>query len=308
MTASTPPLGAQPIGRPTSGRRRVLWTALPSIPALVWFLTFTIGPVAALFYFSLLRWRSINAPREFVGIENFQRILQDEVVLRGAINSGIQMAISLPVIIVGAFLLAYYLNLKPRGHRVIRTLLFTPILLSTPALAMVFAGVFAPSGLVNAALDGVGLSGLRQPWLANGTTGLGAIIVIGIWSGLAISAVMLAARLSALSDEVFEAAEIDGCTHLQRVRLMAWPMAREFIGVVTTLQFLWILFGSAALILLLTKGGPGNDTVTLSFLVYDYAFGRQQVGYSQAIAIILFVLGSIGLVGIRAAFNDKDGR
>ncbi|SED73942.1 carbohydrate ABC transporter permease [Ruania alba] len=293
-------------GRPArSSLVRSVAGLLPTIPALVWFLLFSVGPIAALFYFALLEWRSINADRTFVGLDNFVRVIGDDVARQALVNSVVQLGVSIPIIIVGAFAFAYYLNLHPPGHRFIRTLLFTPVLLSTPALAMVFSGVFAPSGLANAVLGLVGLDAIQRPWLAEGATGLAAIIAIGIWSGLAISTVMFAARLSALPSEVFEAAELDGCSHLRRIRSIAWPMAREFVGVVTTLQFLWTLFGSAALVLLLTRGGPGNDTVTLSFLVYDYAFGRQQVGYSQAIAVGLFIIGAIGLLGIRSFFNEK---
>jgi multiple sugar transport system permease protein len=288
-------------------RNRAEWLRmLPAVPALAWFAVFTVGPVLALFYFALLEWRGLTAPRELVGMSNYTRIFTDPVFWRATANSFVQLLVGMPVIILGGFSLAYYLSLKPAGHRLIRTLLFTPVLLSTPALAMVFLGVFAPSGLVNGTLSFLRLDSLQKPWLADGTTGLAAIIAVGVWSGLAISTVMFSARLTAVSQEVFEAAELDGCGHVRRLWAIAWPMCREFVGVVTTLQFLWTLFGSAALVLLLTRGGPGNDTVTLSFLVYDYAFGRQQVGYSQAIAVVLFAIGAVGLVSIRAFFNDKD--
>ena len=281
------------------------WGLVPAMPALAWFAVFTLGPVAALFYFSTQQWRAITAPRQFVGLDNFARIFSDGVFGQALVNTAVQLAIALPSIVAGAFALAYYLTLDPPGHRVIRTLLFTPVLLSAPALAMVFLGVFGPSGLVNGVLEGVGLTEWQRAWLSDGTTGLAAIIGIGVWSGTAVSTVMFNARLSALPHEVFDAAELDGAGHLRRIVSIAAPMCREFIGVVTTLQFLWTLFGSAALVLLLTRGGPGNDTVTLAFLSYDYAFGRQQVGYSQAIAVVLFAVGALGLIGIRALFDER---
>jgi multiple sugar transport system permease protein len=80
---------------------------------------------------------------------------------------------------------------------------------------------------------------------------------------------------------------------------MYWPIARDFIGVVTMLQFLSMLFNSAQTVLLLTQGGPGTSTTTLSYLVYRKAFVETDLGYSQAVGLILFVLGLLGMGAIR---------
>ncbi|MGG7463998.1 carbohydrate ABC transporter permease [Plantibacter sp. YIM 135347] len=276
-----------------------------TLPALVWFLFFTGGPLVALFAYSLTDWRGLIAPRTFVGFGNFERLMRDPVFHQAIGNTVIQLVVTLPIVVVGAFMIAYYLYLRPRGHRIIRALLFTPILLSAPALAMVFLGVFAPSGLVNGALQAVGLQDLVSPWLARADSAFIAILIVIVWSSMSISAVMLASRMNSLPAEVFEAAQLDGCSHWRRMWSIAWPMCREFVGVITMLQFLWTLFSSAAVVLLLTRGGPGNATVNLSFLVYDYAFNQSKVGYSQAIAVALFAVGILGLLGIRRAFRQQ---
>lgn len=276
-----------------------------TLPALAWFLIFTAGPLVSLFYFSLTDWRGLIAPRTFVGVQNFQRLVSDPVFGQAIINTLLQLVISLPIVIGGAFMIAYYLSLKPRGHRFIRAVLFTPVLLSAPALAMVFVGVFAPSGLVNGFLEAIGLGGTAKPWLAGDSTASVAIMVVIIWSSMSVSAVMLAARLNNVPAELFEAAGLDGCGHWRRMWTIAWPICRDFVGVVTMLQFLWTLFSSAAIVLLLTRGGPGTATVNLSFLVYDYAFNQSKVGYSQAIAVMLFVVGVFGLLGIRRLFRQN---
>ncbi|MGJ6968650.1 carbohydrate ABC transporter permease [Streptosporangium sp. G11] len=276
-----------------------------TLPALAWFLVFTVGPLASLFYFSLTDWRGLIAPRTFVGGRNFERLVGDPVVHQAVINTLVQLVVSLPIVIGGAFMIAYYLSLRPRGHRFIRAVMFTPVLLSAPALAMVFVGVFAPSGLVNGFLGMLGLDGAIKPWLADSSTASVAIMVVIVWSSMSVSAVMLAARLNNVPSEVFEAASLDGCGHWRRMWSIAWPMCRDFVGVVTMLQFLWTLFSSAAVVLLLTRGGPGTTTVNLSFLVYDYAFNQSKVGYSQAVAVMLFAVGVLGLIGIRRLFRQN---
>ncbi|MDR2895564.1 MAG: sugar ABC transporter permease [Propionibacteriaceae bacterium] len=277
-----------------------------SLPALVWFLFFTIGPLGALFYFSTLKWAGLIAPRIPNGIKNFTDLLVSPVFHQAIINTIIQTVISLPIVIVGAFLIAYYLNLKPRGHRFIRALLFTPVLLSASALPMIFSGVFANQGMLNGFFKAIGLTDLsKTTWLVSDDTALGVIIAVTIWGSTSVSAIMFTSRLNTLDSDVMEAAELDGCGHWRRIWLIAWPICLDFIGVVTMLQFLYTVFSSGAVVLLLTKGGPINASTNLSFLVYDYAFNQSKVGLSQAVAVMLFVVGVIGLLAIRRVFRQR---
>lgn len=287
-------------------RRAELFRLSASLPALLWFAVFTIGPIVSLFYFSTVNWRGLIAPRTPAGLSNFERLFQDPVFWLAVQNTALQLVVSLPIVIVGAFMIAYYLSLKPRGHRFLRAVMFTPVLLSASALAMVFVGVFAPSGMVNGFLRAIGLEEAAQPWLADSSTAMWTVIIVTIWCSMSVSAIMLAARLNSIDSSVFEAAEIDGCGHFRRMWSIAWPICRDFVGVVTMLQFLWTLFASAAVVLLLTRGGPGNSTVTLAFLVYDFAFNQSKVGYSQAVAVVLFILGVVGILVIRRAFREKN--
>ena len=84
-----------------------------------------------------------------------------------------------------------------------------------------------------------------------------------------------------------------------------FPMIRDFVGVVTMLQFLWTLFGSAQNVLLLTQGGPGSSSTTLSFLVYQKAFIAADLGYSQTVGVFLFLAGLAGLLTIRRVFRQN---
>ncbi|MFC8449008.1 carbohydrate ABC transporter permease [Kitasatospora sp. NPDC057223] len=309
-TPTSIPAPAPAAGRPANptGARRRLASVAPlgfTLPALLWFLLFTAGPLVSLFYYSLTDWPGLIATRTFVGTDNFRKLISDPVFHQAVVNTLVQLVLTVPVVVAGAFMMAYYLALQPRGHRFIKAVLFTPVLLSAPALAMVFVGVFAPQGLVNGFLQTFGLGSQTRPWLADPSTAGIAIMAVIVWSSISVSAVMLASRMNSVPTELFEAAELDGCGHWRRMWSIAWPVCREFVGVVTMLQYLWTLFSSAAVVLLLTRGGPGNATVNLSFLVYDYAFNQSKVGYSQAIAVLLFVVGVLGLVGIRRLFRQN---
>lgn len=276
-----------------------------SLPALIWYATFTIGPLLAMFYIALLGWPGLISPSTFVGIGNFERIFADAVFWEATRNSVVQLAVVLPVMMPLAFMLGYYVTLKPRGHRLLRVLLFTPALISLAAKSIIFLSIFAPTGLVNGFLANVGLGSLATPWLASQSTALATVIVVDLWGGIGYTAILFSARLSAVSGDVFEAAQLDGAGHWQRMWGIAYPICRDYFGVLLMLQFIWVLFSSAGSILLLTNGGPGNSSTTLSFLVYDKAFTQSQVGYSQAVGVILFFVGIVGMVIIRRIFRPK---
>lgn len=275
-------------------------------PAVVWYAVFTVGPLVAMFWISLLDWRSLIGRSRFGGLENFASVLADDVFWDAVRNTATQVGIAVPLMIPLSFMLGYYISLNPPGHRVLRVLLFSPALISLAAMGVMFLAVLGPNGLLNAALETVGLDGLTTPWLANRSTALLAIIGVNLWSGIGFTAVLFAARLAAVSPELYQAAELDGCGHWRKMWRIAYPVVRDYFGVLAMLQFLWVLFNSAGLVLLLTNGGPGSASMTLSFLIYDRAFIQSDLGYSQAVGVLLFVVGLAGMFGIRRVFREKD--
>lgn len=265
-------------------------------PALAWYLIFMVGPAIAMFVISTLKWPGLLARSQFFALQNYVHMLLDDRFWAALVNTTIHVGVVLVILIPTSFMLGYYLNTRPRGHRILRVLFFTPALLSVSARAMVFFGVFAPGGLLNTFLTSVGLASLATPWLANAHTALGVVIFIDLWGGIGFTAILFAARMTSVSSEVFEAAELDGATHWEKIWQIAFPMIKDYVGVVTMLQFLWTLFYSATTVLLLTKGGPGTASTTLSFMVYQQAFIQSQIGYSQAVGVFLFVLGLTGML------------
>ncbi|WP_020659173.1 carbohydrate ABC transporter permease [Amycolatopsis benzoatilytica] len=294
--AATAPEPPTPLGR---GSRKSLRERFPglALPALIWYAVFMIGPVVAMIVIGFLAWPGMLAKPGFAGLENFKRVFADEKFWSAAGNSALQIVVGLPVMMVLAFLLAFYVVQKPRGHKVLRYLLFIPALISAPATAMVFYAMLNPDGLLNGVLRPLGFDGTA--WLADPSTALGAIVAVELWSGIGYSAVLIASRLDSVDAEIVQAARIDGAGDWRIAWGMYWPIARDFIGVVTMLQFLSMLFNSAQTVLLLTQGGPGTSTTTLSYLVYRKAFVETDLGYSQAVGIVLFVLGLLGMGAIR---------
>ncbi|MEU5699999.1 carbohydrate ABC transporter permease [Streptomyces aurantiacus] len=310
MTTLTPTPGGTTVrpGPPsaTAGRRppRQGGTVL-AVPALVWYLVFMVGPMIAIFVVAALHWPGMLQPVSFAGLGNVRTVLDDPVFRDAVRNTAVQLAVALPVMIVCSYMLGYYVAQQPPGHRVIRYLLFIPGLISTPAKAMVFYAALSPDGLANGALEAVGLGSLADAWLASPSTALACLIALDVWAGIGFTAVLFAARLGSVPDELGEAAQLDGAGHWRTMWLIHFPVIRDYVGVVTMLQFLWTLFGSAQHVLLLTQGGPGSSSTTLSFLVYQKAFIAADLGYSQTVGVILFLAGLVGLLAIRRAFRQN---
>lgn len=269
-----------------------------ALPGLVWYALFTIGPVLAMFFIALLRWPGMLVTPTFAGLDNFATVFSDATFWTATRNSLVQIGVGLPLMVLLAFLLAFYVVQKPPGHRVLRYLLFVPALISAPATALVFYSLLNPDGLLNGVLGMVGLPADRA-WLADPATALPSLIALDLWSGIGYSAVLLASRLDSVDGEIVQAARMDGAGSSRLAWGIYWPIARDFIGVVAMLQFLSILFSSAQNVLLLTRGGPGTSTTTLSYLIYQKAFIDADLGYSQAVGVVLFALGLVGMFVIR---------
>jgi multiple sugar transport system permease protein len=268
-------------------------------PAIIVFSTLLLAPVGFMFAISLLDWPGLTKPWAFVGVANYVALASDSFFRTAIVNTSIHLVFGIGIIIPVAFVLGYFLAQRPRGHGVFRTIFFTPTMLAVSALAMVFVGVYVQGGILNSILRSLGLESLTRSWLGDTTTALAAIIAVDVWAGVGFYAVLFYASLSGIPDEIYEAARIDGAGRWTSLLRIAVPMSRDFIGIMTMLLFLWILLGAAQNVLLLTKGGPGQVTMTLGYFLYTQAFRAGNIGYSQAIGVFIFAVGLCGMAAIR---------
>jgi ABC-type sugar transport system permease subunit len=278
-------------------RRRITFFFLVA-PALIWFLAFMLWPLVNMFYISTTSWSALNAPKKFIFLDNFIRILHDPKMAIALHNTGIYLLVGIFGVVPFAFMLGFFLSLRKPGYRVFRTLFFVPAMLSVAALAMIFLGLYRPDGMLNTFLKMVGLSSLTRVWLGNQSTALGALIAIDIWGGIGFYSVLFFAALASFPEELYDAAMLDGAGYWTIMWKIAFPLMTDFIGLVVILQFLNILSGAAYMILL-TGGGPGTATFTLGYYLYDQAFLSHRLGYSQAMGVAIFFIGIVVIVLIR---------
>jgi len=285
--------------------RALIALAILTAPALGWYAFFMAQPAVNMFVVSFKNWPDLLSTPSFTGTSNYHEMFSDPVFWAACRNTAIELFVVLAVMIPASFMLGYYLSRRPRGHRLLRVLFFTPALLSVSARAMVFVGVFAPGGLTNGLLGALGLNSHEAVWLADPSTALGVVIFVDLWAGIGFTAILFAARMTYVPPDVYEAAELDGAGHWRKMWGIAFPVIKDYVGVVTMLQFLWTLFYSATTVLLLTQGGPGTSSTTLSYMVYSEAFIQSNIGYSQAVGVVLFLVGLVGMLVIRRAIRQN---
>jgi multiple sugar transport system permease protein len=270
-------------------------------PAVVIFSVMMLWPLLDMFKVSLFEWRRLTSPQTFVGLANYAELFSDPKVMIALKNTLLHLLIMLAVVMPISFMLGFFLSQRLRGYRVFRTIFFSPSMLSAPALALIFLGVYLPDGILNYVLQSIGLENLTRVWLANKSTSLPAVIGADAWGAVGFYSVLFFVALADIPKEIFDSAQIDGANYWVVMWRIGFPLIMDFFGVAVVLNFVWTLTGSAQYVLLLTKGGPGTSSLTLSYYLYDKAFVTSRIGYSQAIGVLLFFSGMIGMLLIRRA-------
>jgi multiple sugar transport system permease protein len=286
-------------------RRNLLAFLLFASPALIWFMIVMISPFFEMFMVSLERWRGIVNPRTFIGLTNFINMFQDPRFKIALQNTCVQIITALPITMCLSFLIGFFLSRRPRGYNLFSIILFTPSMISAVAIAMAFLGIYSPDGIINFFLRSMGLDGWIRFWLNDKSTALPAIIAMDMWSAIGFYAILYYVSLSAMPEDLYEAASLDGASLWTYIWKIAFPVNINFFGVMCMLYFFGLLTGSAQIVLLLTRGGPGDTTLTLSYYLYEQAFFIRNLGYSQAIGVFLFVVGFLGMFLIRTFTTRK---
>lgn len=263
--------------------------ALPYLlPALAIFLIFEYYPLLRVIYLSFTDADLLKSP-QFVGLSNYQEMFGNAEFLGSLLVTAI-FALVVTALEVGlGMALAFLMNAESRFQSLVRGAIFAPVVISVTAAALIWAYMLNPNGgPINQVLESLGLSPLR--WLQHPDTALLSVIVIAIWKGVGLPAVLFLAGLQGIPKELREAALVDGATPWQVVRRIIIPLLAPttllvfFISLVGTFQ-------SYGLILVLrTDGGPVGSTMLMGYYIYQNAFQYFKMGYASAVSVFLFAL------------------
>lgn len=283
--ASGAPTRTQRIG----GLRRpeMIWGYLFILPNIIGFLCFTLGPILASFGLMFTNWTVIRPP-SFVGLENFQRLLSDEVFRIALRNTFVYVILYVPAVTVCAFLIASLLDRRLRGIAIYRTLFFMPSVCMFVAVSLVWQYLYQPStGVLNYYLTRIGIH--PPDWLGDKHWAIPALVIMGVWRHVGYFALIFLAGLQSVPPDLHEAAAVDGASAWVRMRKITIPLIYPTTFFVLVIAFIeaFQLFGEPYI---MTKGGPGYSTTTLVYLIYRNAFEGFRMGYAATQSWVLFAI------------------
>ena len=241
----------------------------------------------AFFDESLLR---PNEPTEFVGLDNFRRLVTDGDFWKIVLNSIVLTAGAVAGEVIIGMIIALAVNASYRGRGLFRTLNILPWVIPSFVTAFVWIWLLHPQfGPVNAFLQLLHIINEPIAWLSNGTTAMISLIAVFVWKGLPWTFLVLLAGLQTIREDWYEAAKVDGASPWQMFRHITLPALRYVLVIVLVLRTIWT-FNSFDMVYLLTGGGPARATLTLPMRVYTAGFREYDIGMSSAIAAVMVVL------------------
>lgn len=273
---------------PGAGSGRDAWILV--LPALIPVVIFSVYPLVQGILLGFTNASAgINADVSFNGLQNYFDLAGDELFWN-SFRIGFIWTFSVTILQFLASLgLAVLLNLDLKMRWVARTLALVPWAMPPVVIAILWRLMLDPSyGPINQALRALGLPGDTN-WLGNFETALPAVIVVGIWTGMPKTTIVLLAGLQNVSRELHEAAAIDGASTWQRFWHVTLPALRPTIIAITTLDLIWN-FNEFALVFVLTAGGPGGQTMLPMLFAYNEAFRYGNFGYAAAMGNVMVVV------------------
>jgi raffinose/stachyose/melibiose transport system permease protein len=265
------------------------WFALP---ALAIYAFIVLVPTARGSVYAFTDWDGLNPVRQWVGLDNFQAIL-DDAAARDSIKNTVLIALAITIVqnAVG-LLLALGLNSQIKSRHFLRVALFAPAVMTPVVVAFLWQYMYSPGGAVNRAFGAASLDGLQQEWLGDPSLALWCVVAVIVWQFAGYSMVIFLAGLQSIPTEVVEAAAVDGAGHIRRF----WYVTRPLLAPALTVNLMLSIIGGLKLfdqVWVLTNGGPGTSTETLSTLIYKNAFQFGEFAYSTALALILTVFVAV---------------
>ncbi|MGO4542124.1 carbohydrate ABC transporter permease [Paenibacillus sp. 2TAB19] len=259
-------------------------------PLMLGLIVLSLLPVLGSLLLSFTEWNFVTGIGgiRFTGLDNFERLFQDDVFMKSLYNNLI-FIITVPITIVLALMLAILIDKHVYGKGAFKVVYFLPYISSVVAVAMVWQVLFHPTfGPVNSFLMSIGIDNPPK-WLADIDYALPSLMMIQVWILLGYNIIIFIAGLQGIPKDLYEAAEIDGANVWTQFRKITVPCISPttFFLLVTGIIGTFKIFD---LIQVLTQGGPANSTTVIVYELYDTAFNQLKTGYASGMALILFLI------------------
>ncbi|MDR3372431.1 MAG: sugar ABC transporter permease [Ancalomicrobiaceae bacterium] len=226
----------------------------------------------------------------FIGWRNYVRLMWDVEFWIAFGRTVLLLTVALNAEMLLGLMLAMLVEKATRGQRLIRTLMMFPMMFSPILVGFQFKFLFNDNvGLINNALQSLGLTTQAIPWLIDGTLAFWAILVAEIWSSTSVFAILILAGLMAMPKEPIEAARVDGCTPWQTFRYVTWPFVMPFAYIAMTIRSLDVA-RAYDIVKIMTDGGPAKRTELLWTMVARTAYSDARMGLANAMSYFAILL------------------
>ncbi|MCO6475238.1 MAG: sugar ABC transporter permease [Phaeodactylibacter sp.] len=256
-------------------------------PYLIHLLLFVLFPVVFSVVLTFHKWNIIS-PMEFVGADNYRRLVEDRLFWKSILNTLVFLVVHIPLQIVVALALAYFLNRKLFLRGFFRASFFLPVVISGVVVTILWQQLYGlESGLFNRILISLGLG--RVEWLANPNIAMVSIAIMATWKNVGLYVILFLVGLQSVPRSYYEAAEVDGASDWQQFRYITLPAINPTIFMVAILSTI----GGFSLFIepyIMTGGGPLNSTLSAVLYIYKQAFEYYHMGYSATLGLFFALL------------------
>ena len=265
------------------------------LPAILVLAAVIIVPLLLSLYSSFTPFRLTKPDTfwTFIGFRNYLRLMEDWDFWVAFGRTVLLLTIALNAEMLLGLGLAMLVEKATRGQRALRTIMMFPMMFSPLLVGFQFKFMFNDNvGLVNNALQALGLTDRAIPWLIDGNLAMFSIIVAEIWSSTSVFAILILAGLLAMPKEPIEAAKVDGCTPWQTFRYVTWPFIMPFAFIAMTIRSLDVA-RAYDIVKIMTDGGPAKRTELLWTLVSRTAYADAKMGMANAMAYFSILLSIV---------------
>jgi raffinose/stachyose/melibiose transport system permease protein len=286
--------------------QRYLVAYLFILPVVLLYVVFVLRPTLQTFWLAFYKWNGISVDREWVGLANFQRLLNDPIFWQALQHSVIWAIIVVAFNLIVGLVAAALLASSIRGRLIFRLGYFLPVVQASIVTAMIWRWIYAPTGVLNTGLDAVGLGFLARGWLGDFTVVLPALAIASSWMTFGLSVVILLAGMQGIDPTLYDAARVDGAGPTRMFLDVTIPSLRNTITIVILLALV-DAFKVFDIIWATTEGGPIRATEVLSTYLFKEGFQQNQYGYGSAIAValsLIILVSSILNLAIRERGDD----
>jgi raffinose/stachyose/melibiose transport system permease protein len=267
--------------------KNIITICLFIAPALLVYLVYVVYPILATLNYSFYNWDG-TTEKTFVGLGNYAELFRDAIFWTAIKNNAWVVITSVFVQIPLGLIMALMLFAPIKGLRLFNSIYFLPFLMSTVAVGMLWVLMFDPiNGVINMLVNFLGFENLA--WLSNENTALISVLLVVVWQFSPFYMILFKAALVGISEELYEAAEIDGANAWQKFKNITIPLlmptivSSSILAIVGSLKAFDIFY-------IMTGGGPNGATELMGTYMFKQAFINFNMGYASAIAFLMFFI------------------